>query len=246
MSLPIIIAHKGFVEYPYWCAESCLRQGVNPILLGTQRLHNGAEFVNIGELGNAGEPFRKAYKHASPHPYEWELFCYQRWFYIAELARRRGFDQMLCIDSDVLVFARPEEFVFSQGSLHACHDRDAGCWTIGQSIFTLKALEEFCEYMLTHQNGNDMATFTDWLCDVHTPCVNAARPFEGKAYDHHICHTTDWKSVPFGKIHMKEITFDKGQPYGMHKVIGRTRLLNLHFWGPTKHLMQQYIDHAHA
>ena len=111
-SYPIIVLHKGSSDYLKICLAQAKFSNPNSriILLGdetneTLAKQAGAEHYLICNYFSKAHEFEKIYKHYSTNSYDFELFCFQRWFVIEEFVNSEGIDRFLHIDSDVLLYA---------------------------------------------------------------------------------------------------------------------------------------------
>ena len=109
MSFPIVFIHKGYSDY----LEYSLRQAkhTNPdteiILLGDEA-NNKFPFVthvNIKDYFKSASEFAKVYKHYSTNPYNYELFCFQRWMILEEYLQDTKYSEVFVCDSDILFYA---------------------------------------------------------------------------------------------------------------------------------------------
>lgn len=111
-SYPIIVLHKGSSDYLKICLAQAKFSNPNSriILLGDETNETlakqvGAEHYLICNYFSKAQEFAKIYKHYSTNPYDYELFCFQRWFVVDEFINSEGLDKFLHIDSDVLLYA---------------------------------------------------------------------------------------------------------------------------------------------
>lgn len=109
---PIIVLHKGSSDYLKICLAQAKFSNPNSriILLGDETNETlakqvGAEHYLICNYFSKAQEFAKIYKHYSTNPYDYELFCFQRWFVVDEFINSEGLDKFLHIDSDVLLYA---------------------------------------------------------------------------------------------------------------------------------------------
>ena len=107
--IPIVFIHTGYCSY----LEYTLRQAkhTNPeseiILLGDDA-NDRFPFithVNIKDFSSKASEFAKIYKHYSTNPYNYELFCFQRWFILEEYIKTNQQNLILVCDSDVLLYS---------------------------------------------------------------------------------------------------------------------------------------------
>lgn len=85
------------------------------------------------------------YVHLSTNHYSFELFCIERWFYLAEFMRKEGLDAVLHLDSDVLLYCNASE-VWNQWFKDDWFTLALGT-SPATSYLTLEALEHFCQYV---------------------------------------------------------------------------------------------------
>lgn len=122
----------------------------HPNLIGT---------AAIEKLGSSQqiEQFTDKYKHMSTNSYEFELFCWLRWFHLWDYMRRNSIRSVVHLDSDVLLFS-------SLAEIKSDYDRaidDCGYaipeqsfesmeWTAAAHIsyWTIERLAEFCEFAI--------------------------------------------------------------------------------------------------
>ena len=109
---PIIVLHKGSSDYLKICLAQAKFSNPNSriILLGDESnellaKQAGAEHYLICNYFSKALEFEKIYKHYSTNSYNFELFCFQRWFVVDEFINSEGLDKFLHIDSDVLLYA---------------------------------------------------------------------------------------------------------------------------------------------
>ena len=113
--MTVFYVHRGNPFYlKYSLAQTRERlPGARIILLGDETNRSLSEFAehhSLTDLMAAANVLTDCYVHLSPNPKEFELFCLQRWFVVAEFVERHSIPgPILYLDSDVLVF----EDVFS-------------------------------------------------------------------------------------------------------------------------------------
>src|SRR5690606_31248662 len=100
--------------------------------------------------------FERSYVHLSRHRVEFELYCWLRWFYILELMAKENLESVVHLDSDVLLYSRPEEIDFTRGGATGgallVEDQDFSSmqWSaVGHlSYWSHDLLGRFCEFAL--------------------------------------------------------------------------------------------------
>lgn len=109
MNAPIIFVHKSNSYYLH--AALLKAHMTNPthdiILIGdeTNDRYSFVKHYNISDYMSSANKFAKIYIHHSPNPYNFELFCFQRWFVIKDFIEKyyKGSDFFYC-DTDTLLF----------------------------------------------------------------------------------------------------------------------------------------------
>ena len=111
----IIIAHKGNPFYLKYVLDQCKSSNpnANVILLG-DKSNNKYPFIKHAMLSDyfqGASEFAEKYRHMNTTPFEFELFCYQRWFAIYEYMLEQNLKDVWCMDSDVLLYCNIEEIM---------------------------------------------------------------------------------------------------------------------------------------
>ena len=107
-SVPIIFTHKGnalFLQLALLQAKKIY--GENIVLLGDES--NVCSFVQHYNLSDYDSSdllleFKKCFTNLSPNSYDYELFCFERWFIILDFCIKNHLSECFCLDSDVLVY----------------------------------------------------------------------------------------------------------------------------------------------
>jgi hypothetical protein len=156
----IVFVHKGnswYLSYALNQARS-VNGNSDVVLIGDGDGHEGVQVVPFESLdqGNC-DRFRSDYQHRSPNGYEFELFCWLRWFYLLEYMRREQVNSVLHLDSDVLLCSSLEEISRKYSDAMAdCafliprQDHDSFNWAASahMSFWTIDLLEDFCAFCL--------------------------------------------------------------------------------------------------
>jgi hypothetical protein len=113
VSLPIIFIHRGACRYLAGSIAQARQSspGSEIFLLG-DRYNAGfrlARHFETSTFSDGAEKFAAVYRHCSTHEVEYELFCFQRWFFLQSFLKARQLDACLYLDSDVLLFADATE-----------------------------------------------------------------------------------------------------------------------------------------
>lgn len=258
MALPIMLIHRGDGAHLRACIAQARR--ANPdsplILLGDE--HNahyrGIEHVPITEYMRGAVEFARVYRHMSVNAHEYELFCFQRWFALAEYQRRAGIDRFMTMDSDVLLFAdvtrESERLAASPLAYH-----DAMCHIV--YVNRAGALDEVCDFLTAMYTDpplrtyfedhyrelqdegarygiSDMTAFTEYRHRAAVPLVSLSPMTHGMFYDSNI-------NLPEGfrfRLGMKRYYWKNDMPYGRHAYTGQEVCFQaLHFQGGAKRYM---------
>jgi hypothetical protein len=258
MNIPILIVHKGDSFY----LEPVLRQirlfnPDNRICLisdeSTSR-YNIVEHFYIDHYTEGLQEFQKVYQHMSINPYDYELFCFQRWFVIRDFVRKEGFTHFLCLDSDVLLYCNVDE-VFNQ---YLKYDFTI-CKVMGPcfSLFNKESIDKLCDYMLflytdkgalerlrlfykdvVYGGVCDMTALTWYQKDISNNVIDIIYPSSGACFDGNI---SDPMGFEMSKSR-KRIYWIDNLPYGKYMEDGSLiRFYGLHLQGGAKHEMHKYV-----
>ena len=104
----IIFIHKGDSWYLPYALRQCIKSNPSArvILLGDEtnaKYNNIVEHQLIEDYSLEADEFSKLYQHYSTSPYDYELFCIQRWFIWLNFMRKHKMDTALLPDTDVLI-----------------------------------------------------------------------------------------------------------------------------------------------
>lgn len=159
MNLPIIFVHKTNPLYLGVALSQAKRMNPNGevILLGdySNQDYSGVHHYFIHNYCREAEEFANHYIHHSPNPFDYELFCFQRWFVIHEFIKRSRPDikRFLYLDSDAMLFTKIDEELTKWMAYKMTLTGDGGpCYT----FFNDGVLDEFVQYInnvYTTKNG---------------------------------------------------------------------------------------------
>jgi len=116
-TLNVVIIHKGNSWYLQETIDCLIRQGYSNkvVLIGDDNNNCFAgivQHINIKSLETEDLlQFRDKYIHISTNPLDYERFCFERWFYLKNYVQNFDCGQFILIDSDVLLFAKPQYFL---------------------------------------------------------------------------------------------------------------------------------------
>lgn len=154
----IIFVHKTNPYYLY----AALRQAKNSnpdnriILLGdkTNNKYDFVEHYNIENYMDSARRFEKVYQHHSPNSFNFELFCFQRWFVIRDFIERElgtNMDFLYC-DTDFLLFDNiSKDFTtWSQYDMTICRTGTPCC-----TYFNIGIIEKFTDFIYKRYSTKD-------------------------------------------------------------------------------------------
>jgi hypothetical protein len=150
MSLPIVIIHVNNSEYLSYSLAQAKKS--NPeskiVLLGdsSNDCYKFIEHENIFNYYKNAQNFSDIYRHNSVNSYNYELFCFQRWFFLKDFMAANDINKCLHIDSDVMLYANvtEEQKKFANYDLSLPHGISPHCLFINN----LNVLEKFCDFLI--------------------------------------------------------------------------------------------------
>lgn len=193
--------------------------------------------------------FEPHYEHFGPNQPEFEKRCLRRWFVIRDYLRTRDIGEVLCIDSDVLIFCDLFDLNEELKAIPFWSGHASIAWT-----FSRHGIEMFCkaiDWIYRHKESRawkqmladyhahrrpvigDM-NMIDWFMSCRPKAPNLCDAFtRDNVFDQNICGTSQY--MAHGD--RKRITFWDGVPYAMTKRRTIVRMNSLHCWGRYKNLM---------
>lgn len=269
-NLPIIVVHTG---NPYYL-EPILKQTrmFNPdnriCLVSDPSTRNipCVEHFLIKEYAAEASEFANVYQHLSINSYSFELFCFQRWFYVKEFAKSQGFERFVCLDSDFLLFEQVDKFYapYLSYDFTTCSDNGPIC-----ILFHKESIERFCtfctelytrpEYFTVlkdlyqsmldkHQIGGicDMTAFRLYPQYVSRNVVDIAIPRQSVCMDLRIRSSYGFEMDSehpdiMGNI-SKKIYWIDNRPYGKYLETGElVRFAGIHLQGGAKRMLPYFL-----
>lgn len=261
----IIFIHKGKSKY----LDLALKQAhkSNPdatiILLG-ENYNNRLNFVkyyNINEYKTEADNFKQYYKHFSTNSYNFELFCFQRWFILKDFINKHKIKQFFYCDSDVLLFNNlikdnnfkkfnftlSEEFCAHNSFWNKSNEINLFCNFL-KNVYTKndqKTYNQLLDFWRNHQknkkNGGicDMTLFNLYKKINHKKIGETSIIINNSTYDHNI-NTNKQGGVKFQNIFkFKKIIWINHIPYVKTKDKNIIKFNSLHFQGNAKRYMER-------
>lgn len=260
-SIPIILVHTGNSFY----LEPVLKQirlfnPENRICLISDESTDRYDFIehyNINQYTEGLDDFAKVYVHMSINPFQYELFCFQRWFVIRDFVRSQQMTHFLCLDSDVLLYCEVDKVFTSYLSYDFTICKEMGpCF----SLFNNRSIEKLCEYMMylytdkqaferlkvfyQHVGAGgvcDMTALTWYQKDISDNVLDLVYPVDQACFDGNIADPMGFE-MEKGK---KKIYWKENLPYGKYlEDQSFVRFYGLHLQGGAKHAMYKYLVNA--
>jgi hypothetical protein len=263
---PIVFFHRNWSWYlPYVLHQARAASPASEVLLVGEVAVPGFPLVPLAEVMGSprAEAFRRVYRHLSPNPEPYELFCFLRWFYLLDLMEARGLERALHLDSDFLLYGSPEAIERSHPippggagySIPAqAHESLAWHASAHVGLFTVEALRAFCDfatasytdprwleqYQLKWKNHGyggicDMTTLYLFAREHPALVVNLAEACGGAVLDHNVNLAANHGEDEYQlEGGLKRVAFEGGRATLFRTDGTPVRALGLHFQGAGK------------
>lgn len=180
--ISIVLIHQGYDWYLYYTLNQIksLRMSSPLYLLGDKKVISAfdkVDSINLNLLySTKAREFVDNYVHMSTNSYDFELFCFSRWFYLLEFMKFEKLPKVLYLDSDVLLYTPPEkivniygEYFKNCGYLIPQQEHDSLSWTASghTSYWNYETLEEFCHFLTKSYQGGDIFRLYQQKWDHH-------------------------------------------------------------------------------
>lgn len=223
------------------------------------------EFVEWDRYAREADALDKVYCHRSTHGREFELTCLQRWLVLESWMVETGINDVVAIDSDILVFSELKQVLrdVECNGVGCVHDSAHLAWI--RSVDHLSAICDFVrmayadtDHKLINEIHRDHLTHTDqggvsdmsffcWLMRDGSGRVSDIRGPHGKrkwCFDVTINDGIGGFELAHG---LKKIEWHDHIPHAYHT---STRewlpFATLHFQGQAKQWMPEYFEKVHA
>lgn len=262
--IPVIFIHKGYQSYLDFTTKQSSKNN-NVHFIGTHNPGSHVDFFDISSYQKYNKEFVNLYEHLSTNGYEYELFCFLRWFILKEHMEENKLDVVFYVDSDVMLYVDvTDEFTkFNQFDLTLLH-RTAAI----SSYFTKTGLDNFCSFLIntfsnktsynyqkisSHYHTRSSFGLPGGVCDMtyfdffHYMDDGGGGPgkvgemmviINDSTYDHNV-------NVPdqyFEFSGIKNIKIMDGYPYVFnHKLKKDIRFNSIHFQGGAKNHIPNYF-----
>jgi hypothetical protein len=160
MAIPIVFVHKTDPFYlKYTLKQAKFFNPKSKIYLLGDDTNNHYSFVThvpLNKYQRNATTFSSSYKHRSTNNYNYELFCFERWFYIKDFLEDFDIDSFIYLDSDVLAFY---DFSKITPLLNEIKIANTGVG-YGMPAFTyfnsISSVNNFCDYLLEYYSKESL------------------------------------------------------------------------------------------
>ncbi|EKE28284.1 MAG: hypothetical protein ACD_3C00083G0023 [uncultured bacterium (gcode 4)] len=159
--LPIILIHKWYQSYlEYSILQAKKFNAESEIYLiwdsANKFLWNKlwVKHLLISDFEESIQDINKSYKHLSGNSYQYELFCFQRWFILRDFANKNNYDKFIYIDSDILLYTNVSDEIIRFNKIM---DFDlAYVWSSWHTSYfnNQQSISDFCEFILDYYKDN--------------------------------------------------------------------------------------------
>jgi hypothetical protein len=265
--IPVIIIHNGKSDYLNYSILQAIKNNTVYLIsdITPEITHEKLHHVDISSLINDSyKEFISVYQHLSTNPYQFELFCFLRWFILQEFMKKYNFEIVFYIDSDVLLYVdvNDEYKKYNQFDITLLHR----CAPVS-SFMNMHGLNNFCNFLLnTYKNKNSYNyekiashffvrqkhSLGGGVCDMtlfeffHYHSDVGGGPgkvgemmtiIDNSTYDHNI--NAEDQYFDFNRI--KNVIFIHGMPHVYSKKLDKMIKFNsIHFNSSAKVLMSEY------
>jgi len=261
-SVAIVFIHSG--DSDYLCYSLAQARRSNPksavYLIGdeaTAGKYAVAEHIPYRGYVEDAKKFAASYRHLNTNAHAFELFCMMRWFVLRDFMRHKHIETAVYLDSDIMLY---EEMHYEH---FRYYDYDLAVTGVAPPVLVnnIKALEAFCSLMsgsytdpvqlksleerfrIMQARGIaggicDMTFWEMFMTGDEFRVADLALQTDGALYDRNII-LGDGFEMENG---LKSVVWHGDKPYGISgKDRSLVRFKGLHFHGPTKELMGNYI-----
>ncbi len=174
MDCPIAIIHKGSPDYLKWSLLQVKLFNSDITLIGdlSNKYHEKTvKYTLIDNLKSEdAKRFKGIYQHFSANNYNFEVFCFERWFILLEYMKQNNLERIVHLDSDVMVYMNLNKLVIDeltkyQASYHVPNQEYSGMRWIAVphiSFWTRAALQSFCDFIINQYTSGIEELKSKW------------------------------------------------------------------------------------
>lgn len=160
MSYPLVFIHEGNQEYLKFAIKSAVDQNHEVFLLGNDLNKTFCEnWISIDTFNILKfDKFKEVYEHMSSNNEIFELLCFKRYFILLEFMEKSKLDEVIMLDSDVLVYTDFSDYNLKNYSvaLSIHENQDNYRWSCSPhcSYWTISALRDFINFCIMTYSNN--------------------------------------------------------------------------------------------
>lgn len=139
-TVPVVFIHRGDDDYLAFSLQQAKRSNPQSDVVLIGDASNGkyaSESVHhcmIDRYFESAGRFAEVYKHQSGNAYDYELFCFQRWFVLKDFMKANGLERCCYLDSDIMLYANVND---------PAYHGFTNVWAM-LTINTMSTLEDLC------------------------------------------------------------------------------------------------------
>ncbi len=248
--IPVILIHKSNSDYLQHSLWQARQYNQRVLLLGDESNvgQTDAEHHMISDYHEEAEGFAKIYKHKSTNGYQYELFCFQRWFILKKFMEVNDLQRVFYCDSDVMLYCNVSEEYGNYSNCDLALFHWSGAASGHCSYFSIDQIRSFCEYQTyfylnfedyenKYPHISDMFVFKAYIIERGISTCDLETPINNTAFDPIIVSGAG----PGYQMRdgMKDIQWENNQPHCYNQKIEKTiRFKGLHFQGRAKQYMK--------
>lgn len=168
-SIPIVFIHYGNHNFLKCSIEQAYSKNSKSelFLIGDSANENLSKLTThilISRYEECDKQFSRFYLHHSTNSFEYEYFCFKRWFLLYAFMEEKNFEWAFTLDSDVMVYNSIQSYFqenifnnhYSSGLCMPLQDHDSFRWEAsGHSAFVSKSfLKQFCDFVIDTYKNN--------------------------------------------------------------------------------------------
>lgn len=202
------------------------------------------------------EEFAENYRHLSTTGYEYELFCFLRWFLIKNLIKRYKIKNCFYADSDVLIsqelgaLLEPYshyDLIINEGSAHNCYiknyDAISNFCEFVSSKYSKAHVHELEDLYSKHSGPGGICDMTLWgqYEEASEKATRFSKLFHLKFFDHNLSESQGFEMNP--KVNFKNIKKKNGKIVCKLLATGDDiEFVTVHFQGNKKKFMKKFAS----
>jgi hypothetical protein len=264
MGLPIVFIHKDDARFLNLALKRA--KASNPdsrlIVIGDNLSpkFDFVEYYSMKGLSKGAKKFNEKYVHLSTVGFDFELFCFQRWFVLNEFMHKEKISACLHLDHDVLLYSNVtlDQKEFSKASFAYSFGTSGHCFFIND----LKQFDKLCEFITSlytnkkrldglrkmyedrlqkHLLGGvcDMTALKIFAHENPKLVMDVSKIRDSGIFDHNINASDGFETF----CGLKKIIDKNGKPYSIVKDTKKIIPLKaIHLQGLAKSLMAQFSN----